>query len=585
MLICPSHNQSLEKYCYSCHQLFCESCSSHLHHGHNEYDIRKTSVFEMGEDSLRTDVDEEIEKIENAIAGLKSREEEITSQGELIKEELREVKDRIIVSLNKAEEVARKDIVDAVNHKVSILQQQMQSAEEILARLKECRENLNGCKSGVTRQQTLLYQSQMVCRTRSAIQSSKKRSFNPLEKPDIQFSWKKLESSVKRHARTISYQFHPSSVLFEPKSESVLMTDESTAINVMFPHSIHGGHLMLTNISCRVFPVRPKQPSVPVVIRIPQEPNSHQISVEFTPKCQGPHKLQVIVNGVEVPNSPFIFEVTPSPTMRRTIVKTMSDLSAPCGLDITNCGDVVVTELNSNHVTVLDGGGKKMKSFHLDKKDSIPFGLACSSQGTVYVTDRGRHEISEYTLNGECVACVGEMGTFALQFNEPMGVAVDKNNGKIYVADTKNHRIQVLKCGLSFERMFGSKGSDKGLFNEPSDVAVDVKGCVYVADSGNRRVQKFTHRGEFLFTFGGSGYGHSKMMRPVGMAVDRNNFVYVSDLQNHYISVYDASGMFVYLFGNIESEPASTVDHPFHLAFDESLLYVCDLKKNRICVF
>ncbi|MCP4707687.1 MAG: hypothetical protein GY869_03600 [Planctomycetes bacterium] len=69
------------------------------------------------------------------------------------------------------------------------------------------------------------------------------------------------------------------------------------------------------------------------------------------------------------------------------------------------------------------------------------YGLAVSSKGYVFVTDRYNHRVHKFTYDGLLISSWGSSGIGNDQFNEPHGIAV-KSNGSIYVADAYSHRVQ-----------------------------------------------------------------------------------------------------------------------------------------------
>jgi hypothetical protein len=130
----------------------------------------------------------------------------------------------------------------------------------------------------------------------------------------------------------------------------------------------------------------------------------------------------------------------------------------------------------------------------------------------------------------------------------------------------------------AFPTEFGSLGSGSGQLNEPLGAAVDQEegpGDVYVVDSANRRVDKFTAEGNFLLAFGwgvsdgaselqvceatcqqgGAGSGSGQFSAAWGVAVDNNPLsssrgdVYVSDTDNHRVEKFGPNGEFLLMFG------------------------------------
>jgi DNA-binding beta-propeller fold protein YncE len=75
--------------------------------------------------------------------------------------------------------------------------------------------------------------------------------------------------------------------------------------------------------------------------------------------------------------------------------------------------------------------------------------------------------------------------------NEYIGVTID-SNGYIYIAVPSENCIKKFDSSGKIITQFGSKGSGDGQFNNPTGVAVDKEGNVYVMDTGNHRIQKFT---------------------------------------------------------------------------------------------
>ena len=75
-------------------------------------------------------------------------------------------------------------------------------------------------------------------------------------------------------------------------------------------------------------------------------------------------------------------------------------------------------------------------------------------------------------------------------FNSKIDMTVD-SYGFIFIAyPAKNCILKIDPSGKLITR-WGSKGSGDGQFNNPTGVAVDKEGNVYVMDTGNYRIQKF----------------------------------------------------------------------------------------------
>jgi uncharacterized protein (TIGR03437 family) len=138
-----------------------------------------------------------------------------------------------------------------------------------------------------------------------------------------------------------------------------------------------------------------------------------------------------------------------------------------------------------------------------------PFGIVADMAGDIYVSDRGTHQVVEFSAAGT-VSVVAGLGTpgfggdggpaIQASLNTPSGLAIDAQ-GTIYIADAGNQRIRTITTdgmmhtiagsGLSAFAGDGTTADFAGLSN-PSAVWVDPLANVYVADTGNNRVRELT---------------------------------------------------------------------------------------------
>ena len=130
-----------------------------------------------------------------------------------------------------------------------------------------------------------------------------------------------------------------------------------------------------------------------------------------------------------------------------------------------------------------------------------------STDGFVYVGDRGGRRVQIFTLAGkfvdqvfigrECHApdCGNGQTAAGLAFSP------DPEQRYLYVANRSQAQIMVFnRKTLEFLDSFGSWGSDPGQFGTLHHLSVDSKGNLYTAEvtplkPENRRVQKFTFMG------------------------------------------------------------------------------------------
>ena len=269
---------------------------------------------------------------------------------------------------------------------------------------------------------------------------------------------------------------------------------------------------------------------------------------------------------------------------------TITELKSPWGVAVSDENHVVITEHWGHCVTILDRKGKKVKSLGGKRgsgnaKFMSPCGVAITPDKFILVSDN--HSIQKISMDGYCIASVGEGGSGPLQFKFPTDIAISPITGQVYIADCNNHRIQVLNPDLTFSHSFGSEGSANGHFKYPLGIAINSQGYVYIADNDNHRIQKFSSDGKFVGHFGTKGSGPGQLSSPNGITIDTagTGLVYISEWGNHRISVFSNDGMFVRMFGS-KGINSGQFNGPLGLVFDvDASLYVCNRDNDRLVVY
>src|SRR6266513_209489 len=146
--------------------------------------------------------------------------------------------------------------------------------------------------------------------------------------------------------------------------------------------------------------------------------------------------------------------------------------------------------------TVLAGGAEGSRdSAGTAAQFKWPHGLSIDTGANVFVADRGNHVVRKISHDAVVSTLAGSPGQFgavdgdgnAAQFNNPTGVAVDKN-GNVFVADSVNKVIRKITKDREVTTFAGSGGgagtndgdTKSARFAFPSDVALDREGNLYV---------------------------------------------------------------------------------------------------------
>ncbi|XP_078575614.1 tripartite motif-containing protein 2-like [Branchiostoma floridae x Branchiostoma japonicum] len=234
----------------------------------------------------------------------------------------------------------------------------------------------------------------------------------------------------------------------------------------------------------------------------------------------------------------------------------------------------------------------------------LPFGVAVSDEGEIFVADNLNQRIQVFTLQGTFVRqfptvvsgeermhphdvaldgegnlwVVGEqwvVGTdlefepeFAVhvQYNKQgrllrkfklqkaaagwlrsRGVAVDTWWNHILITqitedqDNKHGEVLVFRPDGTLVRTVGQQQGMK----YPWYVTVDGEGRILVSDRENHCVYVYNENGQFLFQFGGWGSGEGQLKLPHGICTDRAGNIIVADYGNNRVEMFDKAGRFL----------------------------------------
>jgi YVTN family beta-propeller protein len=228
---------------------------------------------------------------------------------------------------------------------------------------------------------------------------------------------------------------------------------------------------------------------------------------------------------------------------------TGMELDKILGIGIDSKGRVYATAgKGENGVLVFDADGKVVDSW--GKGFVSKHGLRVIDD-KVWVTDRERHIVMEFSLDGKPLRTLGTDGKSGLgenEFNMPSDIAIGPN-GDIYVSDGyTNSRVMRFSADGKFKQSWGTKGDGKGQFNLVHNIAIDKKGKVYIADRENERVQIFDADGNFL-----SQWNH--LGKTFGLYIDDETKVYITDGQSNNVYVVDEKGKVISKFGKTGDGP------------------------------
>ena len=580
-----------ELYCETCGELICLKCvtKSGKHHGHDYEELNV--AFEKYKEEIMSSLksmEKQVTTIKKALTLIEQCRRDISDQRVAIE-------DNIHVTINRLREVLTVRETELINRlnkmtqgKLESLAAQSNQIEATLAQLDSCLHFMRESIKAGNESNVLMMKTNTVHQVKELTTPFQADTLKPNTEADMVFSSLEGLTAMCQSYGQVFTPDSPDPSKFHATGkglEGAIVGEKSTAI--LHSVSYEPCEESITSLECELVSEITGTPASCSVER----KELSQFEISYQPTIKGRHQLHIKIEGQHVRGSPFNVGVKSTSSVGKLgmPILTISSVQAPWDVSITEMGEIVVTEVDGNCVSVFSPNGNKLRSFGTQGSGQGQFNTPCCNtldkEGNILVVDRHNNRIQRYTVQGQFLETVGTEGSGPLQFANPVGIAFNASNAKIYVVDCYNFRIQVLNSDLTFSSSFGERGHDDGQFESPRGIACDNTGKVYVADRDNHRIQVFTAEGKFLRKFGMLGQLRGELDKPHFIAVDTCGMVYVSEYNNHRISVFTSEGQYVKSFGRKGEEPGE-FKYPFGPAVDNfGLVYVCDSENYRVQVF
>lgn len=222
----------------------------------------------------------------------------------------------------------------------------------------------------------------------------------------------------------------------------------------------------------------------------------------------------------------------------------------------------------------------------------MPHGLKIDSEGNIWVTDVGRHQVLKFAPNNtkEPILAVGEQmvpGNDRNHFCQPADIAILKN-GDFFVADGYcNSRIA--KFNKAGEYLTEWSSEEEGMpshFFVPHSLALhETQNLLCVADRENYRVQCFDLAGNFLHETVSADFGP---IYGVAFAANNASVLYAVNGFNSRLETQFEKKVFLIsvktgnLMGSISLVESAKTPHALALTDDASEIYVANLNPPTI---
>ncbi len=212
------------------------------------------------------------------------------------------------------------------------------------------------------------------------------------------------------------------------------------------------------------------------------------------------------------------------------------------------------TDDNVVHIWDLTTGQARRIGLGEDSALGKPVAVAVNDQGTVFVTDTGRGEVSVFDGSG---VRVDRLRPPHREKYRPVSVAVWHD--RLFVTDVEAHVIDVFSINdRKHVASFGGIGSKTGQFYFPMGVAVDATGRIFVSDSMNSRVQLFGPQYESILAMGRPGNRYGDMGKPRHLAVGPDGVVFVADVEFRHVHLFNTKVQLLMLLGGPQDKPGGS---------------------------
>ena len=237
--------------------------------------------------------------------------------------------------------------------------------------------------------------------------------------------------------------------------------------------------------------------------------------------------------------------------------------------------DVMLTDGGNGCVHLLSKDGALVRSIGKGVLGDLVSGIAFDVKGNVLVADWD-NKVVKLSIDGKHLQTLHYASSRSDGFNRPTGVSVS-TEGLIYICDRGNHRVTVHDEEGKFLFSFGSKGSGPGCFDGPYDITFGSDGLVYVIE-GSKRVSAWSKEGTFKRDF-------KTKYSPTCIAATSDNHLLITSFLFNTVMVYTLGGELVHEFGGRGSDPGR-----FNVSFgicvdDDGMVYVADSVNKRVQVF
>lgn len=552
--ICDDHQKECTIFCETCKKLICHECMIKSHREHR-YNLAADSA-KQHKDTMEkklNDICGVPEQLHQAITKLDALTSGLSGMGKAVNKEIKVTFTRLESDMVKRKDTLLAQASSVTDSKVKLLQDQKKNLMEVQEKVTLCQEFVEQTIEKGHNSEFFVLEEQMKDRIIEVEKEFMCTELTPVEEPEIHFT---VDTTVISSLNALGHVSDGSILhVHGPKAPDLSPSMGHFVVKeiVTFYIALSSAYYKMTNNPAEElfaeFESLRDGSMCPATVAIS---NSGFAKIQCAFADRGRYTLKVLVGGQHITGSPHSFIVKPAAEQFNHPIRSITKLTNPRGIAITNKHHIVVTQETSHTITVYGRKCKKVISFGSfgteESQFNHPTGVATDNKGNIFVADSKNNRIQKFDAQGNFLTLFdGQTNSSCGPLSAPTGLKIN-HEGSLYVVDRGNGRIVILTQDLKFKAAFGSPGQSLNQFQDPWDIAFDSRGFCYVTDIKQHCLMIFTSSGDFRGRIGAMGSQKSRLNRPSGISINRSGHIFVCEMGNHRVSIFHICSEFVECF-------------------------------------
>ena len=402
---CSEHVKELELYCETCGELICLHCGLNTgkHHNHNYSLIEEafeTYKKEIG--ALLEPINKQLASINEVLTQFDKNDGEISDQRAAIEANIHHTIDRLhqVLDVRRTELIGR--LHQLTQWKQKDLAAQKDQAETVHAQLSSCQDFMKQSLETDRWGEALKMKTTVLKQVKELTNTVQPDALKPSTKADITFSASADITTLCRDFGQVSTPGSPDPSKCHATGkglEAGIVGQTSTAVLQACNSKGEPCTEPVTSLECKLVS---DLTGAEVTGSFKKLEGQNRYEISYQPTFKGRHQLHISIQGQPIRGSPFCPTVTSSIMNLDAPIHTFAGVQCPWGIAINHKGEIVVSELDSGHISTYTPSGKKSRTINL--KGCRPLGLTLDRRK--HSSYRGDEQFDQKILTRRPAACI-----------------------------------------------------------------------------------------------------------------------------------------------------------------------------------